>query len=166
MRSGDGRVLAVLGVALVALDWLTKLWVLDRVGLGETRAVVEGWLYLTHRQNTGVAFGMLAGAPAEWAPLVLGGVSLLAIGVFAWMLATTPDRVARWAIVLVIAGALGNAGDRLVTGSVTDFIWVSFFPYVFNVADAAITVGAALLALRLFRPEQSESSTAPAPANP
>jgi signal peptidase II len=161
MRSGTSRALAAACVALVTVDWLTKFWILNRVALGETLAVVEGWFYLTHRQNTGVAFGLLADIPSAWAPLLLGALSLLVVGAFAWMLAGTPDRLTRLAIVLVIAGAVGNAGDRLATGSVTDFILISFFPYVFNVADAAITVGAVLFALRLFR---REGDAAPAPA--
>jgi signal peptidase II len=157
------RALAVVCVVLVALDWLSKFWVLNRVALGQTLAVVEGWFYVTHRQNTGVAFGLFSGMPETWGPMVLVVVSMAAAGLFFWMLATTPDPVARWAIVLVIAGALGNAGDRLVTGSVTDFILISFFPYVFNVADIAITVGAALLVLRFIR---GDAEPAPAPVNP
>ena len=53
-------------------------------------------------------------------------------------------------IIIVLAGAIGNLGDRLINGEVTDFVLVSFFPFVFNVADAAITVGGFLLAARLL----------------
>jgi signal peptidase II len=62
----------------------------------------------------------------------------------------TRDELMRLAAVLVIAGAVGNLGDRLMNGGVTDFILVRWFPFVFNVADVAITVGAVLLAARML----------------
>ncbi|CAN5844090.1 signal peptidase II [soil metagenome] len=139
------------GIAvLVAADWASKLWVLNRIPLGDTRAVVEGWLYFAHRQNTGVAFSMFADLPAFWGPLLLSAFSLIAIVLFVRMMRETPDPAGRGAMALVIAGAIGNLGDRLVTGSVTDFILVSFFPYVFNIADAVITVGGVVLVAYLL----------------
>jgi signal peptidase II len=150
MKIVNRRGLAAGIVLLVLVDWLSKLWVLNRVALGDTLALVEGWLYLAHRQNTGVAFGMLANLPDGWGALLLAALSLAAVGLFLRMLAATEDPLSRVAIALVCAGALGNVGDRLVNGSVTDFILVAFFPYVFNVADAAITVGAVVLGLRML----------------
>ena len=61
----------------------------------------------------------------------------------------------RIASAVVLGGALGNLGDRLLNGSVTDFILVRYFPYVFNVADAAISVGGVLLAARLLLMEEA-----------
>jgi signal peptidase II len=63
--------------------------------------------------------------------------------------------VVRVAASIVLAGAVGNLGDRILNGHVTDFVLVSFFPFVFNVADAAITVGGVLLAARLLLSEAS-----------
>jgi signal peptidase II len=69
--------------------------------------------------------------------------------IFSRIIESTTDRVARLAAAAVIAGALGNLGDRLLTGEVTDFVLVAFFPFVFNLADAAITIGGSLLAFRM-----------------
>jgi signal peptidase II len=150
MKTIARRWLAAGIVLLVVADWLTKLWVLNRVALGETLALVEGWLYFAHRRNTGVAFSMLSDLPEPWGALGLSLFGLAAAGLLVKLMVSTPDPVARIAIALVTAGALGNVGDRLVNGSVTDFILVAFFPYVFNVADAAITVGGIVLALRML----------------
>jgi signal peptidase II len=73
------------------------------------------------------------------------------------------DALARVAAGLVIAGAVGNLGDRLVNGAVTDFILIRWFPFVFNVADVASTAGAILLAVRLAL-EESRGAAAPTAA--
>ena len=157
------RGLAILIAALVAADWLSKLWITNRLALGETRAIVDGWLYFVHRRNPGVAFSMFADLPVDWRVPLFSALGVVGIIVFTRILRSTPDRLARLAAALVIAGALGNMGDRLVTGQVTDFVLLAFFPFVFNVADAAITLGGSMLALRLAaatEPTPTGSSTA------
>jgi signal peptidase II len=144
-----GWILAVI-VAVVAADWITKYLVLGGIALGDSVAVVDGWLHLLHRRNTGVAFSMLSGLPEGWGAPALALFSLVVVGVLFRLLATTADPATRVAIVLVCAGAIGNAGDRLLNGGVTDFIFVTFFPYVFNVADMAVTAGGILLGLRIL----------------
>jgi len=143
------RGVAVLIALLVAADWLSKLWVTNRLALGETRAVIDGWLYFVHRQNPGVAFSLFDDLPVDWRVPLFSALGLIGVVVFARILRSTTDPLARLASALVIAGALGNMGDRLVTGQVTDFVLLAFFPFVFNVADAAITLGGSVLAVRL-----------------
>jgi signal peptidase II len=152
-----GRAHAGIIATLVAADWLTKAWVLNRIPLGEAMPVMDGWLYLAHRQNPGVAFSMFASLPEPWGRILLSGVGILLVFLMLRFIADTGDRMTRASATLVIAGALGNLGDRLVTGSVTDFIFVTFFPYVFNVADAAITVGGIALGFRLLLGEVEPS---------
>lgn len=159
------RWLAAAVAILVAADWATKYWLIQRVSLGGSLEVIEGWFYLLHRQNTGVAFSMFSSLPQSWGAPLLTTITAVSLGLFVWMLRTTHDRWSRIAIALVIAGAVGNLGDRIVNGSVTDFVYVTFFPYVFNVADSAITVGGVLLGLRLLfgadaakQPSQSEAT--------
>lgn len=147
-RMTDRR-LAVAVAALVVADWASKLWVIGAMGVGETLSVVDGWVYFVHRQNPGVAFSMFADMPAAWRAPVLSAVSVLGVFLFARIIATTSDGITRAAAAIVMGGAIGNLGDRLVSGHVTDFVLVRFFPFVFNLADAAITVGGVLLALRL-----------------
>ena len=142
--------LAVLVMSLIAADWLSKLWVIKRMALGETIALVDGWLYFVHRQNPGVAFSLLADLPDVWRVPLLTIASAIGVILFGRIILSTPDGVVRTAAAIVLAGAIGNLGDRLINGQVTDFVLVSFFPFVFNVADAAITVGGFLLAGRLL----------------
>jgi signal peptidase II len=150
MKPGARRGLAAGILLVIAADWLSKLWVLNRVALGDTVALVEGWLYLSHRRNSGVAFSMLADLPEPGGAWLLASLGLVAVTVFAYQLRSTEDPALRVALALIVAGALGNIGDRLLHGGVTDFIFVAFFPYVFNVADAAITVGAVVFAARML----------------
>ncbi len=155
------RSLAVAIVVVVLADWLSKLWIANRMALGETLSLVDGWLYFVHRKNTGVAFSMLADLPDSWRVPLLSLASLAGVVLFARIILTSGDPIVRGAAALVIAGAIGNLGDRVVNGHVTDFVLVRFFPFVFNLADAAITVGGILLALRLMFEEQPAPEPAP-----
>lgn len=151
MSLSRSRGLALLVAGTVAADWLTKLWVQNRLLLGEVRPVVEGWVFLAHRRNTGVAFSLFAGGDSPWRTALLTVGALVATGVCVRLMRSAPDGAVRLAAALVAAGALGNLGDRLLNGGVTDFILLRYFPYVFNVADVAVTAGALLLALRTVR---------------
>lgn len=160
-RTTWSRGLALLIVALVAADWASKLWITNRLALNETWSVIEGLLYFVHRQNPGVAFSMFADMPADFRVPVLTLVSLVGVVLFASIIRSTPDRLARIGAAAVIAGAIGNMGDRVLTGQVTDFVFLAFFPFVFNVADAAITLGGSLLATRMaFARDETASATA------
>jgi len=163
MRLSRSRGLAVLVAFTLAADWTTKFWVQNRLFLGEVRPVVEGWVTLHHSENTGVAFSLFAGAPGVWRlPLLVAGAlfgSALCVG----LIRSTRDAVLRLAAALVLGGAIGNLGDRLLDGAVTDFILLAYFPFIFNVADVAISAGAVLLALRMMFGEEEEGEQA-APA--
>ena len=156
------RRLAAAIALVVALDWLSKFWVRNNLFPEVRHSVVDGWVWLSHHENTGIAFSMLADLPDAWRLPLLVAAALLGIGVAGHILLTGNDRWMRLAAGLLVAGALGNLGDRLMGGGVTDFIVVRFLPFVFNVADVAISAGAVLLALRLVR-EGAEKQPAPAP---
>jgi signal peptidase II len=148
-RLGPRRRLSLAIVAVVAADWLTKLWVQNRLFEDALLPVVRDWLWLTFRRNTGVSFSVLADAPAAVRVPLIVGAALAGIVVCARMLLASRDPRVGLAAALVIAGAVGNLGDRLLNGAVTDFIQVRYLPFVFNVADVAITAGAILLLSRL-----------------
>jgi lipoprotein signal peptidase len=76
MNPALGRTLAVGIVAVVLIDWLSKFWVATRMALGESMALIDGWLYLAHRKNPGVAFSMFADLPEAWRTPVLSLLSL------------------------------------------------------------------------------------------
>jgi signal peptidase II len=134
---------------VVALDQFTKWLVWQRIELYDSVEVIPGWLYLTHVRNTGAAFGMLNSADFAYKSLVVGGLAVLALLALLWYARhiTTESWANRYGFVLIIAGAIGNLIDRATVGYVLDFIDVVFGTWhfwAFNVADAAITVGAIL----------------------
>ena len=147
------RVVAIAGVVVV-VDQIVKLIALDRLAPGIPVDVVPGLIALTLVRNPGLAFGLLAGIPAGWR-WVVGLLSLLALIVLLRVALRVLPR-GGWreqtAIGLIFGGAVGNLIDRTRYGSVVDFVDVYFRGWhwpAFNVADSAITVGVALLALGL-----------------
>jgi signal peptidase II len=143
--------------AVGVLDLITKILVQRTLSLYEQRDVLGSFLRLTYIYNPGAAFGINLGPYSRWIFLALSVVVLAALfGMFAF----TPgkDRLRIGAIGLVCGGALGNLVDRIKSESgVVDFLDVGFgtvrWP-VFNVADMALTVGAIILALSLWREEK------------
>src|SRR5690606_2090359 len=87
--------LAAVVLALVATDWLTKLWIIRAMALGEIRTVVDGWVHFVHRQNPGVAFSMFADLPDTWRMPMLVGLSLIGIVIFSRMVLSSADEVVR-----------------------------------------------------------------------
>jgi signal peptidase II len=145
--------LVALGLALgvFLLDQGTKALVEGSMGPGESITVIPGFLSITHIRNDGGAFGILGGSP-----LVLLIGSVVAVVIVLWMLlAGRPSRLTNLGCGLILGGAAGNLVDRLSTGEVTDFVHFSFW-YVFNAADAAITVGVAALLVSALRPEKAD----------
>lgn len=148
--------------ALVAADWASKHWVASRLALGDFVHVVEGWFWLEHHQNPGVAFSTLAHLPDEVRTPLFTFTSLLGIVLCIRLSRWTRAEWSAGAAGLVVAGAVGNLGDRLMDGHVTDFLRVHPFPFVFNVADVAIATGAVLLGAAMVLHE--EPAEAPAKA--
>ncbi len=155
------RVAALLiAVAVVVLDRMTKLVVRAGVSPWDTIPVIPGFFNIVHTENPGVAFGMLAGAHGAWRGLLLVAVSAIVLALIGYLVLRPLPRgqrvnwLIRTALALILGGAAGNLYDRIVHGAVTDFVEVyagsHYFP-AFNVADSAITVGAALLILDMIR---------------
>ncbi len=148
------RRLSWIVVVVVAADWATKLFITNRLALYGQLTLIDGWVYAARLRNAGVSFSLLGGAHGWWrTPLLVtvAGAAIVALLRFAPMVT---ERGARLGLALVTAGAIGNLGDRIATGAVTDFIVLRYFPWVFNVADLAITSGAVLLAWQL-RPRRA-----------
>jgi signal peptidase II len=137
-------------VTVVVLDQLTKALVRGRFALHDSVDVVPGWLSLTRVHNTGAAFGMLNEVDFPFKSVVLLVVALGALAGVAWYGASLPteSRTARLGIAAVLGGAVGNLIDRATAGYVLDFVdayWNNWHFWAFNVADAAITIGVALM---------------------
>src|SRR5881628_3327521 len=145
---------AVLAVAatVVVLDQIVKAIVLDRLALGVPVPIIDGFLSFTLVMNPGLAFGLLGGLPTAWRWLValLSIVALLILARVAVRVLAEGGRIDTLAIGLVFGGAVGNLVDRARFGAVVDFVDVYFRGFhwpAFNVADSAITIGVAMLAL-------------------
>jgi signal peptidase II len=152
---------AAIAAAVVVVDRVTKLYVRSSYTSWEVTPVISGFFNIVHTENPGAAFGILADSPTRWSSMLLVTISLVVmaiIGVMLWRPRGTtgiqkPGLVSV-GLALVFGGALGNVWDRLFSGTVTDFLQVFLGSYEFpsfNAADSAITVGAALLLIDLWR---------------
>ena len=139
------RRVALLAALALLLDQVTKAlaWRLLAAPLP------LGPLTLRRQANTGSGFGLFPGANA-----LLALLTAAVCAAIIYLLWRQPRSRAAAGLALVLGGALGNLGDRVVLGYVRDFLDLGFWP-VFNLADAAVTVGAALLLLAL-RPRRGE----------
>lgn len=134
-----------LAVAVVGLDQLTKRTVAAGIRPGHEQSLLPG-VHLVHVRNSGVAFGVLSGGGG----LVLAA-TLVALAVLLIYFVRHPARRGLWVPTgLLAGGAFGNLIDRLLNGSVTDFIKLPHWP-AFNVADMAITFGVIALVFVLER---------------
>jgi signal peptidase II len=138
-----------IALAVVLVDQFTKTLIVGFFELGDSRSVTS-FFNLVRVHNTGAAFSFLADATG-WQRWFFVGLGIVATGFIVWMLRRHGgQRLFGWALALILGGAVGNVIDRLLHGYVVDFIQVhyqrSYFP-AFNVADSAISVGAALLVL-------------------
>jgi signal peptidase II len=143
----------LVSLAIVAADQLTKWLVLERFAPGE-RLELTGFFNLVLAFNKGAAFSFLAGAGGWQTPLLVA-FALAAAIVVSVLLLRSPGRSLFCAgLALILGGAVGNVIDRLRLGHVVDFLDLHAGGWhwpAFNVADSAITVGAALLILDGFR---------------
>jgi signal peptidase II len=146
--------LAVIAVVVVIVDRVTKIFVERRFGVPYgPREVIDHVLFLTVTRNRGAAFGLFQNFTAGF--LLISALVMIGILIYYWRLPSR-DWSARLALALVFGGAIANAYDRGVKGSVIDFIQVPHWP-IFNVADSAITVGVAvLLVSTLWRSGRSQ----------
>jgi signal peptidase II len=159
-RLGGLPLALAIAVLVFAADQGLKAVVENSMRVGESIPLVPGFLSLTHIKNDGGAFGILGGSQA----LLLAG-SAVAVGVVLWMLLSGPtSRATTFGCGLILGGAAGNLLDRLTAGAVTDYVHFSFW-YIFNAADAAITVGVGLLLLSALRPEGAETPSTHSPAD-
>ncbi|MBD9400003.1 MULTISPECIES: signal peptidase II [unclassified Pseudomonas] len=154
-----------LSVVVFVIDQITKFWFDNNLQMWERITVIPNVLDWTLAYNTGAAFSFLAGASGwqRWLFTLIAVV--VSVVLVVWMKRLKADET--WLAVglaLVLGGALGNLVDRVIFGHVVDFIlvhWQSswYFP-AFNIADSAITVGAVLLALDMFKSKKPEEEVA------
>jgi len=149
---------------ILALDQLTKQFIQTHVRLFDIYTVIPGFFNITHVRNKGAAFSILSTLPDLWRNTFFISVTVVAVGVIAALIAKTQERILVAAFSLIASGAVGNVVDRIRYGEVVDFIqWYvkSYYWPSFNVADSAITVGVALLAIDMLflkKPEEIQGA--------
>jgi len=156
-----------LTLAVVLLDRATKAWFESQTTEGWRHELIHNFIYLVHSRNPGLAFGILSDSASTATRIILILGSIAIIAALAWLLVTSrsSNAMAIAGLALLLGGATGNVTDRLVHGAVTDFfeVWFGTYHYpAFNVADSAITIGAALILLDILfgrRPETLHSSS-------
>lgn len=142
-------------LAVVALDQATKALIRARFDLFDSVTVIPGWFNITRVHNTGTAFGMLNGVDFPGKTAALSLLAAAALVGLAWYAATLPDDqwLTRWGLAGIVGGAAGNLIDRIAAGYVVDFVDVfhnGWHFWAFNVADAAISIGVALMVLDIL----------------
>lgn len=152
-------------VGIIALDQLSKVLVCAFL-YGEQVAIIPGILRFTYVENTGMAFGMLS--DHRWIFMVLSVIGIGAVAVYLYLYQKT--TLGRIALSLIVGGGIGNMIDRIFRGFVVDFIDFCAFPslwaWVFNIADAAVCIGAALFIFDLVRDLVREMRAAKAKKEP
>jgi signal peptidase II len=144
--------LVAFGIYMV--DQMSKAWAVRTLRLGQDKTIIDGFLDFAYVENPGIAFGQLqdGGAWGRYALAALAFAAAVAVLTYFFRTPRSDDRTLG-ACALLLAGIAGNLTDRVRLGYVIDFINVHAGSYhwpTFNVADAAICVGAGLLALDLI----------------
>jgi signal peptidase II len=141
--------------AVIVLDRLTKLIILQSMNPAESIPLIGGLLHITYVRNAGAAFGLFPGRQPLFfvtAGTVIGFIILY------WLRVRPTDP---WLVIglgLELGGAVGNLFDRVAWGTVLDFIDVRFWP-VFNVADSAIVIGLGMLLVAVVRQGRQEAQS-------
>ena len=160
-----------IAASVVLLDRLTKEIIKTRLSPWDSINVIPGFFNIVHTENPGIAFGMLADLVSPWRDVLLVGFSVAVLLVISAVL-LRPDPAGahgpllRTGLAFVLGGAFGNLYDRLVHKTVTDFVEIHCGPYyfpAFNVADSAITVGACLLLLDMWRAREKKTEAVDLP---
>jgi signal peptidase II len=154
-----------LTLVVIFLDRATKAWIESRPLPFFPHVVIPNYFSLVLSRNPGIAFSFFSNSSSMSTRIFLIVGSLLIIALIAWLLVAGRDasRVNAAGLALLLGGAAGNLTDRIVHGAVTDFleVWLRFLPFpifnpwpTFNVADAAVTIGAFLLIFDvIFHPQ-------------
>ena len=152
----------LVAAAVVVLDRATKSMIRAHVSGADSLTVIPGFFNIVHTENPGIAFGMLSNASGVWRDVLLIGFSAaVLVAISTVLLRAQMDAVLRTGLGFILGGAFGNLYDRIVNGTVTDFVEAHagqhYFP-AFNVADSAITIGACLLLLDMWRARERKVS--------
>ena len=158
----------VSGIAalVIAADQATKWYIRQHMGVYESIPVIDSIFHITYARNTGAAFSMLADAPAALRVPFFMVMTVVALAALVYFLRQVQEdqRVLQFALAGILGGAVGNFIDRILIGSVTDFLDVHWHEWTFptfNVADSFITIGMAVLLLHSLLESTPDESKQP-----
>lgn len=138
-------ILIIIAAGGIAVDQITKLIVASNMQLNDTLPIIKNVLHITYIKNEGAAFGILSNH--RWIFMSVSAVAIVALCVYLFRF-SKDTRLMKTGMALIISGGIGNMIDRIFLGYVVDMIdfrLINF--YIFNVADACVSVGAAVLIL-------------------
>ncbi len=139
----------LVGVIMFAADRISKLYVSANMRLGQSIPVIENIFHITFNTNDGAAFSILSGK----VPFLIIATVLIIVALAVFIIVKKPkSRLFGIAVSLILAGALGNLTDRILLGSVIDFLDAKciHFP-IFNIADCCVVIGAVLFCIYVFK---------------
>jgi signal peptidase II len=160
-RKGILRILGIVLILVVsiALDRVSKIYVREHIHISDNIFVIKNFFTILHAENTGAFLSLGDSLQNPWKFILLSLLPLLALafGVFYVMFKPSIGKLTTIGIVLVIAGGAGNLYDRMLYGSVTDFMHMNFGIFqtgVFNVADVSIMIGMGLILLESWQKDR------------
>lgn len=142
---------AIIIIAVVVLDQITKYMVMNNIEFGKMIPLIDKFFYLTYHENTGAAWGFMGDVPV--ARYFFIGLTIIVSIVIARFLYKSENRLLKLSLSFILGGAVGNLIDRILKGSVADFLDFYFGSYhfpTFNAADSFVVVGTFLLAYYLL----------------
>lgn len=146
-------------VLIIAVDQLSKYWVVNNIGIRDSVSVIPKLIDFVYVKNTGAAFSFLS--DKNYGIIVLSCISVLfCIGVIVFMIKQKPkNKLLVISLALMLSGAIGNGIDRIIKGYVVDFIEMIFIDFpVINIADIAITFGAAMIIIYVLFFDKSKNN--------
>jgi signal peptidase II len=163
MRTRDNRpILLLISALVIILDRLSKIWIVHHIRPGYAITIIPRVFRLTNVLNTGAAFSLFADSLS---PLVVRNsliafsvIAVLIVSVLLWR-AGRELTLTGVALAMILGGAIGNLYDRVRLSYVIDFLEVHIVHYHwpdFNIADSCIVIGACLLIIEIFRPQQED----------
>lgn len=140
----------LIAAIIIAIDQVTKWYIVKNLELGENITIIENFLYITSHRNKGAAWGILQGQ--MWFFYIVTAVVIVGM-IYYIQKYTKENKVMGVALGLMLGGAIGNFIDRIFLKEVVDFINTYIFSYdfpIFNVADSALCVGVILLFIHML----------------
>ncbi|MFI8491978.1 signal peptidase II [Peribacillus butanolivorans] len=145
----------LIALLVIAFDQLTKWMIVKKMEYGESIEIIENLLYITSHRNRGAAWGILQGQ--MWFFYIITIAVIIGLVYYIQKMAKE-SRLLGVSLALMLGGAIGNFIDRVVRQEVVDFVHTYIFSYsfpVFNVADAALSIGVGLLVVHMFLEEKN-----------